>query len=181
MKEDWYRLYDSLLTYYDMRERIAFENIVILGTGLEVWDEEGNEFAEKEMLTEKGIFFYASDSFPQYKYQVIKAYKKDDIFLAVYQAVSRGYSLHNTWLVEAQDGTLRAFVQGYEIGIPYEKAEQAQREQIADMEFADGILQSVKIKNEKINGKLLSFGDGSIEIEGYGKYPYDEGLKIYKL
>ncbi|WP_342756186.1 SpoIID/LytB domain-containing protein [Kineothrix sedimenti] len=181
LKEDWYRLYDSLLTYYDMRERIAFENIVILGTGLEVWDEEGNAFAEKEMLTEKGRFFYASDSFPQYKYQVIKAYKKDDIFLAVYQAVSRGYSLHNTWLVEAQDGTLRAFVQGYEIEIPYEKAEQAQREQIADMEFADGILQSVKIKNEKINGKLLSFGDGSIEIEGYGKYPYDEGLKIYKL
>ncbi len=181
LKDDWYRLYDSLLTYYDMRERIVFDSITILGTGQEVWDEKGNSLAEREMLTEKGKFSYASDSFAEYKYQVIKAYKKDEVFLTVYQVVSRGYSLHNVWVVEAQDGILRVFVQGYEIELPYGKAEQAQREQIADMEFADGSLQSVKIKNEKINGKLLSFGDGSIEIEGYGKYPYEEGLKVYKL
>jgi stage II sporulation protein D len=181
LKDDWYRLYDSLLTYYDMRERIVFDSVTILGTGQEVWDEKGNSLAEREMLTEKGKFSYASDSFSKYKYQAIKAYKKDEVFLTVYQVVSRGYSLHNVWIVEAQDSILSVFVQGYEIELPYGKAEQAQREQIADMEFADGSLQSVKIKNEKINGKLLSFGDGSIEIEGYGKYPYEEGLKVYKL
>ena len=63
----------------------------------------------------------------------------------------------------------------------YGKAEIGQREQIGDLDFADGALQSVKIKGEKINGKLLSIGDGLIEIEGKGRYPYDEEMAVYQL
>ncbi|NLL77618.1 MAG: SpoIID/LytB domain-containing protein, partial [Clostridiales bacterium] len=181
LKEDWYQFYDRLLVYYDMKSEIVLENITVLGTGTDVTDGEGNLLGEDEMLAEEGQFAYSSDMFSQYKYQVIKAYKKGNVFLTVYQVVSRGYGLHNIWIVEARDNTLQAFVQGYEIKFAYDKAEQSQREQIADMEFADGILQSVKIKDEKINGKLLSIGDGNIEIEGGGKYPYEEEMRIYKL
>lgn len=181
LKEDWYQVYDRLLTYCDMRSSIVLENVTVLGTGTDVTDGEGKLFEEDEMLTEEGRFFFRSDLFLQNKYQAVKAYKKENVFLTVYQTVSRGYSLHNTWIMEAEEKKLQVFLKGYEVKFAYEKAEQSAREQIADIEFADGILQSVKIKSEKINGKLLSVGDGNIEIEGYGRYPYEKEMKVYKL
>lgn len=181
LKEDWYTVYERLLTYYEQKDTIVPVDIVVLGTGSEVTEASGGKLAEDMLLAEGGKYLFKSDLFAEYKYQVIRAYRKDETLLTVRQTVSRGYSLPNTWITEAGEGVLQAFVNDCEIRIPYDKAKEAEREQIADLDFADGRLQSLKVKSEKINGKLLSIRDGKIEIEGLGKYDYEEGLKVYKL
>lgn len=181
LKEDWYEIYDRLLTCYGLKETIAPVDIVVLGIGSEVREQSGDTLLENMLLAESGKYLFKSDLFAEYKYQVIRAYQKNDILLTVLQTVSRGYSLSDTWILESGEGTVQVFVKDCEILLPYDKADSTQREQIADMDFADGILQSVKIKNEKISGKLLSIKDGKIEIEGRGKFDFKEGLKVYKL
>ena len=182
LQEDWYRMYDALLAWFGMEETIRKTNVMILGCGSEVVDEAGNAMEEGRLLAEEGEYLYYSDVFTDSKYQGVMAYQKGEALLTVADIVGRGMDLKNLWIVEAQEGEgLQIFYKGYEIRIPYEKAEAGQREQIGDLAFADGALRSVKIKGEKINGKLLSIGDGFIEIEGKGKYPCQEDMTVYQL
>lgn len=182
LQADWYRMYDLLLSCFDMEDSIRKTNVTVLGCGSEVVDEEGNEMADGRLLAEEGEYFYRSDVFENSKYQGLRVYQKDDVLLAAADIASRGMDLKNMWIVEAQEGEgLQVFYKGYEVRFPYEKAEAGQREQIGDLAFADGALRSVKIKGEKVSGKLLSIGNGTIEIEGKGKFPCQEDMAVYKL
>ncbi len=182
LQEDWYRVYGELLAIYGLEDSICQTNVTVLGCGMEVTDGEGVTLGEDRLLAEEGEYFYQSDVFERNKYQSIRVYQKDETLLTVLETVGRGMDLENIWIMEAQEGKeLQAFYKGYEIRFPYEKAEAGQREQIGDLAFSDGVLQRVKIKGEKISGKLLSMGNGSMEIEGRGKYPYEEGMAVYKL
>lgn len=181
LKMDWYSVYDRLLTYYDMNEMISKTNVTVLGIGEDVNNADGKVLEENWLLAEEGEFAYHSDAFLQNKYQVISVYQKENILLTVSDVISRGYSLHNIWIMEVQEKGLQVFRKGYEIFFPYEKAAADLREQVADIEFADGTLQSLEVKSEKISGKLLSIRDGIVEIEGSGKYPCEEEFIVYKL
>lgn len=179
---DWYEMYGELLACYGLEDSIRQTNVTVLGCGGEVTDGEGVPLGENSLLAEEGIFFYRSDVFERSKYQGIRVYQKGETLLTVRETVGRGMDLQNIWIMEAWEGKeIQGFYKGYEIRFPYEKAEAGQREQIGDLTFADGILQRVKIKGEKINGKLLSMGDDGMEIEGWGTYPYEEGMAVYRL
>lgn len=182
LQDDWYRMYEACLNYFGIQDRFQKVNVTILGCGSEVTDGNGNGMEEGTLLAEEGSYPYRSDVFARSKYQGILAYKKGETLLTVLERVSRGMDISNIWIIEAKEGEgLLVFYKDYEILFPYEKAEQEQREQIGDLAFADGALQSVKIKGEKISGKLLSIGEDGIEIEGRGKYPYDQGMAVYQL
>lgn len=182
LQEDWYRMYEELLAIYGLGDSIRQTNVTVLGCGMEVTDGEGVTLGEDRLLAEEGEYFYQSDVFERNKYQAIRVYQKEETLLTVLETVGRGMDLENIWIMEAQEGKeLQTFYKGYEIRFPYEKAAAGQREQIGDLAFSDGALRRVKIKGEKISGKLLSMGNGSMEIEGRGKYPYEEGMAVYKL
>lgn len=181
LQNDWYELFDEFLRAYGMEDIIAPVDITVLGVEADV-AETGEDCLETgKLLAKEGIYDYQSDLFRQYKYQLIKAYKKDDTLLTVREVIGRGLSLRNVWIMEAEEGRLQVFYNNYEIWFPYEKTETSEREQVADFEFADGKLQSVKVKSDKVNGKLLSIRDGSIELEGAGKYSFKEDMKLYQL
>lgn len=181
LQSDWYELFDEFLRAYGMEDIIAPVDITVLGVEADV-AETGEDCLETgKLLAKEGIYDYQSDLFRHYKYQLIRAYKKDDTLLTVREVIGRGLSLRNVWIMEAEEERLQVFYNNYEIWFPYEKAETSEREQVADFEFADGKLQSVKVKSDKVNGKLLSIRDGSIELEGAGKYSFKEDMKLYRL
>ena len=181
LKKDWYEIYDRLLICCGQEQIITKKDVTVLGIGTAVFREGGEKLADDRLLAEDGEYFFASDVFKQNQYQLLKVYQKGDRLLTVSEVASRGYSLHNVWIVEAKGSSLQVFFDGYEILFPYKKVETGQREQIADLNFADGTLQSINLKTEKRNGKLLSVRDGTVEIEGQGKIPYEDNMKIYKL
>ena len=55
------------------------------------------------------------------------------------------------------------------------------REQVADITLTDECVTEVHIKNDKINGRLMSAGGGVIELEGLGKFPVSAEAKGYRL
>lgn len=181
LQNDWYELFDEFLRTYGMENIITPVDITILGAEADVAEAGGDCLETGKLLAKEGIYDYQSDLFQQYKYQPIRAYKKGDSLLTVREVIGRGLSLHNIWIMEAEEKRLQVFYNNYEIWFPYEKAETSEREQVADFEFADGKLQSVKVKSDKVNGKLLSIRDGNIELEGAGKYSFKEDMKLYQL
>ena len=182
LEEDWFACYDALLEDCGMQDTVSMENVTVLGVGSEVSDGEGGVLPDYTLFAEEGIFPFRSDAFAEHKYQVIRVYQKGGELLTVREVVSRGMDWENVWIMEAEEkNRLQVFYREHEIWVPYEKAESPWREQVADFGFADGRLQSVKVKADKVSGKLLSVRDGELEIEGAGKYPYAENLKVYKL
>lgn len=181
LQNDWYELFDEFLRAYGMEDIIAPVDITVLGVEADVAETGEDCLGTGKLLAKEGIYDYQSDLFRQYKYQLIRAYKKDDTLLTVREVIGRGLSLRNVWIMEAEEERLQVFYNNYEIWFPYEKTETSEREQVADFEFADGKLQSVKVKSDKVNGKLLSIRDGSIELEGAGKYSFKEDMKLYQL
>lgn len=182
LKEDWYAYYQDALEKGGMTDTIITADVTVFGVGSEVSDGEGGVLEENTLLAQEGVFSFRSDSFREHKYQVLRVYRKDGELLVVQEVVSRGMEWENIWVMEAEDGKrLQAFYQGQEIWVPYDKSESPWREQVADLVFADGALQSVTVKDKKVSGKLLSVREGELEIEGAGKYPYDEDMKVYKL
>ncbi len=55
------------------------------------------------------------------------------------------------------------------------------REQVADIELTDGAITDVTVRDDKINGKILSADDTGIEVEGYGRLPLAADYKGYRL
>jgi len=51
---------------------------------------------------------------------------------------------------------------------------------LADITYVDNKLLNVRVKNERIYGKILSIKENSIEIEGYGEVPINENMRIFK-
>ncbi len=55
------------------------------------------------------------------------------------------------------------------------------REQLADVTLTDGKVTDIKLKKDKINGRILSADQQGIEVEGYGKLPLAAQYKGYRL
>lgn len=100
--------------------------------------------------------------------------------------------LENVWIMEVKEEELLVFREGGEETYPYgfltleESLELYMvpkdfREQVADITLTDGYITEVRIKAEKVNGKVLSAGPDAVELEGFGKLPLAEDVKGYRL
>lgn len=114
-------------------------------------------------------------------------------------------SLQNVWIMEENEEGILVFQDGerafYEWAIikrgqahhigdsgaepPAEELryhpEESVREQLADVTLTNGAVTDVAVKNEKINGRILSADENGVEIEGYGKLPLAADCKGYRL
>ncbi len=102
---------------------------------------------------------------------------------------SDDFSLQTCWIASNQPGALWIIFEDYQIciksgegGVLLEDGTVYDTfEDIADLYFADGGLQSISTYDEKISGKLLSVTEDRIELEGMGFYSYRGTLPVYKL
>lgn len=114
----------------------------------------------------------------------------------------------NVWIMEADSETILVFRDGAEYAYPYVQTAcgtdtngiggqgsssvsetgkalntvpENIREQIADIVVTDGVITEIHVKKDKINGKILSADATGVEIEGYGKIPFAEDYKGYRI
>lgn len=77
--------------------------------------------------------------------------------------------VYNTYIKAVEDGTLTFLSGGAEYEITMDASEKDVTEGVADLVFSNGKLQIVRKKEQEIGGKLLSYDENTIEIEGYGR------------
>lgn len=105
-------------------------------------------------------------------------------------------NLQNVWIMEVEDNGLVVFQEGEKVIYPYgtiistvdDKQQEIpyqvpkeNREQVADITLTDGCITQVVVKNEKINGKILSASTDSVELEGLGRIPISQEARGYRL
>ena len=107
--------------------------------------------------------------------------------------------LHNVWIVEEDGEGIVIFCDGQQekhlFALPedvleaedpegqklYYRPEGTLREQVADVQLTDGVVTSVNVKTEKINGRILSADEYYMEVEGYGRLPLSTDYRGYRL
>lgn len=99
-------------------------------------------------------------------------------------------AIHNIWIMEEDeegilvfhDGERKSFGWGNigEEESVYQPGEPV-REQLADVTLTDGLVTEIRLKKEKINGRILGVDEEGIEVEGYGKLPLAADFKGYRL
>ncbi len=101
--------------------------------------------------------------------------------------------LHNVWIMEEGPEGIMVFHDGreeqYAFGQIAEEGQppclysppEAVREQLADVELTDGAVTDIRLKKEKINGKVLRADGSCVEVEGYGVLPLAEDYGGYRL
>lgn len=103
-------------------------------------------------------------------------------------------TLLNVWIMEEEEGGLLLFRDGEEESYSYGpiavteegvellyRPKTEVRENVADVVLTDGRITNIKLKQNKINGKILSVDEAGIEVEGYGRLPLSADYRGYRL
>ena len=89
--------------------------------------------------------------------------------------------LDKAWVVSNSEDGLFVWYKKRTIQFPYTPEIYDGYEEIVDLTFHDGILIEAKVYEDKVTGKLLEIGNGSITLEEEGTFSFSEDLQIYKL
>ena len=52
---------------------------------------------------------------------------------------------------------------------------------MADLHFLDGVLQEIRMKTQKVSGKILRVENNGVEVEGSGFLPFADNIRVYRL
>lgn len=102
--------------------------------------------------------------------------------------------LDNVWIIDQDSDGISIFCDGWQrtcpfgvIGVTadgqelYYQPEDSLREQLADIQVTDGAVTAITLKTEKINGRILSADETSVEVEGYGRLLLAPDYRGYRL
>ncbi len=173
VKEDWYEMYDALLNRYGMKDRICLKEMNLLAKKEEcILDDEG------------AAYRYRSGEFEECLFSGVEAYLDGEELLTVKKRRKDPFTLENLWIMETGQGKLQFFYEG--AGMDYacregDCAQEAERETVADFTFREGRLSEIKIKKDRINGRILRFTGEKMEIEGEGIFSIAGNCRLYQL
>lgn len=179
--EDWLTAYDRLVAMYGMDDMIVERELILLAEPQEITFTDGRTIENDEVYTTDGFYRYGDIDITGLKYQKLRVLMKEKQLLLVKEVLESEYRLKNVWLLRADAEELVCFVDGMELCMESSFASESMQEQVADITFKDGLMSRIDTKEEKVSGKVLRVGSGSVEIEGLGTMAFSEDVKVYCL
>jgi stage II sporulation protein D len=91
---------------------------------------------------------------------------------------------NNLWVMSADENEITVYDDGeikkYEYSDEFSISEEYM-DRLADVELTDGCVSNIELKQDKINGKVLSADTAGVELEGYGVIPLSADYKGYRI
>lgn len=112
----------------------------------------------------------------------VNAVVYDDKILYVKEILAEETILYNAWITKGSDKTINAFIHG--VTKQFETRHSLSKEiseVVGDIAVENREVVGIRMKPDRIDGKVLLTDKEYIEVEGYGKIPLDENYKIYKI
>ena len=185
LAKDWYEAYGKLLGKLELQDEIRRETFTLLcgNEGL-TGDKRLKEGAVMDLTGQ--VYFPVSEELKEESFVTIEAYVHGDRLLTLVGILPNEQTIANAFIMERESSGLRVFYEDYEMRIPISDALPTDEtgdctEQIADVIFGEGRGKEIRVKEKKISGKLLSFRENCLEIEGYGEYVLAENCRGYQL
>ncbi len=167
-REDWNEIYMQLLEYLDIKNQIRVEEVLIL------------EKEEGELYTNEGIYKTKLSTGYFEAWEGMKVYLLEDTCIGVAGKSKTELVLENAYITEVTERKLTfLFDKRY-----YEKKANLSgvrvEDGVADIHVQDKKLLSIGRKQDFIEGKLLSYDEDMIEIEGYGRIAHSKRMPVYQ-
>lgn len=174
----WWELYDRLCQESG-ETQVEEKNLVIWGT-----PENGGEGEAWVVHTDQGRFGFQGLALSKYLDREILVLQRGGEIIRVIELVSEDVVYKNVWVSEADETQLTGYVGSTVRTFSVQKKVKSPKEmesQVADLYLSRGELKKVTLKKERVGGKVLSVKEDSIEIEGYGEVPLEDGFHVYKV
>lgn len=171
-REEWNGVYGQILDYLDMEGEVQKKQILVLDR---MKAEDGTV-----IITNQGDYYTALPVSFFETWKAYDAYVTDKECLGIAGISGEEAVIPNVYL-KAGSAESMTFLYG---GAQYEKTIRKRKEKLAegvcDLVFLNGNIQTVRMKQDMIQGDLLSYDENTIEIEGYGKVSHAGKVPVYR-
>lgn len=173
-EENWFIIYDYIREYRP-EGSVALKELTIVATP-------GNmeEVPSWTAYTDDGVYTFYNLFLDGYMDNRILAYTRGTEIVALKEVVSTDVTYRNAWIYESGSNGIRTYIDGIDRTFYPEGLTSEVTGVLADIHLSEGVMTSVDIKTDTINGKVLSVTNEYVEIEGYGRVPFDENYRLYK-
>lgn len=179
-EKTWWETYETLIAGAEKSE-VEFAPLLIYGTPENIRG--GRSWTA---YTDQGEFGFEGLVMDIYIDREIQVCKRGNEIIRVVEEISSEVVYKNTWIasVDESDKTFTGYVGDVKREFDTKKklgAGTGFEDQVADLHLRSGKVEKIVLKEERINGKILAVKEDSIEVEGYGAVPMDEGFQVYRL
>lgn len=179
-EKTWWETYETLIAGAEKSE-VEFAPLLIYGTPENIRG--GRSWTA---YTDQGEFGFEGLVMDIYIDREIQVCKRGNEIIRVVEEISSEVVYKNTWIasVDESDKTFTGYVGDVKREFDTKKklgAGTGLEDQVADLHLRSGKVEKIVLKEERINGKILAVKEDSIEVEGYGAVPMDEGFQVYRL
>ena len=111
----------------------------------------------------------------------IEVYERDGSIITLCGVQSEKVTYKNVWIVPGESGGMDVYIGTIVRTFPEEEKLKDRTDGVlADVELDKGKIRKLSLKEDMIEGKVLSVKDDTIEIDGYGTLKLDDDFKVYK-
>lgn len=172
--EQWYVVYNYLIQYY--QAPVICLDLTVIGTPANV-----KGMAEWTALTDGGYYGFEGIALDYHVDSVIRVLVRGQEIVANLSTVSTDVTYRNVWITNGLNGQLDVYMYGIHRDFFVEGLNEELKDVMADLVLSGQQISQLNLKRDTVRGKVLSISDSYVEIEGYGKVPYDEEYRVYKL
>ena len=172
-REEWNAVYVQILDYLDMDKSVAESTFLVLDT-IELKN-------ENVIVTNQGDYYTKLPTSWFKKWQAYHAYTTgQNLCIGIHGISKEEQTISNAYLKKYVDKKIY-FLYG---GAEYEKEIGAVNNDLIagvyDFALLSGEIRTVRSKQDRITGDLLSYDDTTVEIEGYGKISHAGKIPVYQ-
>lgn len=171
-REDWNYVYGQILDLLDMEYAVTKTEFLVV----DVMEAEN----QNVIMTNKGDFCTVLPASYFKQWNGYEGYCVENRCIGVAGTLKKEFTLDNTYLTDCTKDSVDFLY----AGAVYHKETASLTEGVSpcvcDIVLADGELTALRVKQETIEGELLSYDDETIEIKGYGKLCHTGKLPVYQ-
>lgn len=169
---EWNAIYGQILDYLDMQRAVSRKLVLVIHT----------EAAKDGLIltTNEGDFYTRMPEEWFTAWQAYEIYAMEETCIGIQGISGEETEISNAYLKENAQGTLTFLYAGGE----YEKEAgdigEGVSSGVCDLIFLKGDMKKIRMKQDRIEGELLSYDAQSIEIKDYGKITHQGKLPVYQ-
>lgn len=170
---DFKRVYDYFIVKSG-NGNVHTEEITILGTndtleGVGKW----------QLHTNKGIYYAEGINMDKYVDTLIQVYVRDKEILSVSIKISDEIVYENVYFEKGEGNTITAYVGKTRRVFNVGSLDKNFSSCVGDIKMNKGVVTSVVLKQDTINGKVLMIDGDKVELENYGVLYLDDNFHVY--
>lgn len=171
-REEWNQVYLQILDYLDTQKSVREEEFLVMDV---------MEAKEQNIIvTNQGDYYTTLPASYFEQWQTYQVYAVENACLGIYGYSAAEQEIANAYLISYTDKTADFLYQGSEYQKEIGVIDGEPAAGVYDFVFAEGKLKTLRSKQDRISGTLLSYDDSVIEIENYGRLAHQGKIPVYQ-